>query len=264
MHVNGIGDSDADGHEPRQHERVSPAARVDQNAGQERCGGHPEIAEHAVDRQRHAGLPAALHHHRQPYGVVDGRENADREEAGRDRERRIGQRRGDRARADPEKEDDHHPLAAPLVRDPSGRDGADAEGDESGRGERNERRVTHLPLRGQPERGDGREDQHEEMVEEVPDVEKQEADPVPWHGQRSPEGNGAHGRPRRPAGPEPGRAAGEGRMPVRSRRRGPMSAVGAASVSRAVPAERPPPWWGRAGRACGPRSPPAAPASPSP
>jgi hypothetical protein len=100
---------------------------------------------------------------------------------GADLERRAGQRRKDGGGADADEEDDHHPLAAPLVGQPAGRDGAQAEGDEAWGRVGDELGVAHVPLVAQPQCRRGREDEHEQMVEEVPDVEKQEVDPFAVH-----------------------------------------------------------------------------------
>ena len=42
--------------------------------------------------------------------------------------------------------------------------------------------IAHTPFAGQRERGDAGEDQHEQMVEEMPDVQQQEVEPVAGHG----------------------------------------------------------------------------------
>ena len=113
--------------------------------------------------------------------MVDRREEADGGEAERDLERRPREGGHDRARADAEEEDHDHPFAAPLVREPAGRDRGHPEGDESRRRVGDEGGVAHPPLVGEPQRGDGREDEHEEVVEEVPDVQEQEAETVARH-----------------------------------------------------------------------------------
>ena len=173
-HEHRVGDPEADGDHAGEHERIAPAAGVDEPPGEQRGGGNAEVTEHAVDRERDAGLRSPVHDHREADGVVDRGEHADREQSGRNLDRGVRHRRRDRARPDADEEDDHHALAAPLVREPPRRYRADAECDEPRRGVRNERGVAHAPFLGEPQRRDRREDQHEEVVEEVPDVEEQE------------------------------------------------------------------------------------------
>ena len=113
--------------------------------------------------------------------MVERSEHADCEQPRGNLERGAGQRRRNRARPDAEEEDDHHAFPAPLVRDPSGRYRADAKGDEPRRGVGDERGVAHAPFLGEPQRRDRCEDQHEKVVEEVPDVEEEEVDAIASH-----------------------------------------------------------------------------------
>ena len=124
------------------------------------------------------GLPPSLDDHRDSDGVVDGGEHPHGQQSQRDLHRRVRQRRQDRARADADEEDHDHSGPAPLVRHPSGRNRTDPERDEPRRGVRDERRVAHVPLFGKPQRRHRGEDQHEEMVEEMPEVEEKEVQAV--------------------------------------------------------------------------------------
>ena len=183
-----VGRAEADGDGAGQDEGATPAPGVDEPAGEQRGGGDPQVAEHAVDRERDAGLLPSVHDHRETDRMVDRGEHPDREQPQRDLDGGARQRRGDRARPDADEEDHHHPFPAPLVRDPSGRDGADPERDEPRRGVGDERRVAHAPLLGEPQRRHRREDQHEEVVEEMPDVEEQEVQAIARHlGRRAPD-----------------------------------------------------------------------------
>ena len=180
-HERRVGGAEPNGDRTGQNEGVAPAPGVDEPAREQCGGGDAEVAEHAVDGERNAGLRPSVHDHREPDRVVDGGEHADCEQSGRDFDRRISERRGDRACPDADEEDDHHPFPTPLVRDPAGRNRADPERDEPRRGVGNQRRVAHPPLLGEPQRRDRREDQHEEVIEEVPDVEEQEVQAIARH-----------------------------------------------------------------------------------
>ena len=177
-HEGRVGGAEADGDRAGQDERVAPAPGVDEIAGEQRGRGNPEVPEHAVDGDGNAGLPPSLYDHRDSDGVVDGGEHTHGEQSQRDLHRRVRQRRQDRAHADADEEDDDHAGPAPLVRHPSGRNRTDPERDEPRRGVRDQRRVAHVPLFGKPQRRHRGEDQHEEMVEEMPEVEEKEVQAV--------------------------------------------------------------------------------------
>ena len=178
----GVGDADADGDHPGQHERVAPPRGVDEVAGEEGRARHPEVPEDPVDRERHPRLRSPLDDEGEADRMVDRGEETDGGEPERDLERRPREGGQDRARSDAEEEDHDHPFPAPLVREPAGGDRGHPEGDEARRRVGDEGRVAHPPLVGEPERRDGREDEHEEVVEEVPDVQEEKAETGTRHG----------------------------------------------------------------------------------
>ena len=107
-----------------------------------------------------------------------GGEQADQEQADANLERSVGEC-GDRAgRAEAEEEDDHHRFAAPLVGNPARGKSADAECNQPGRRVRDQFGIGDVPFVHQHERRRGREDQDDQVIKEVAEVEKQEADAV--------------------------------------------------------------------------------------
>ena len=145
--------------------------------------------------------------------MVDRGEHADREQSEGNLGRRFRQRGHDGARADADEEDDEHPFPAPLVRDPAGRNRTQSERDEARHRVGDERRVTHPPFIREPERRDCREDQHEEVIEEVPDAQEEEVQSIARHFGRWLFGGGQY------AGLEAGRLpSGCARTPARGSR----------------------------------------------
>ena len=149
----------------------------------------------------------------------------------------------DRARADAEEEDDDHPLAAPLVREPAGRNRGHPEGDEARRRVRDEGRVAHPPLVGEPEGRDRREDEHEEVVEEVPDVQEEEAEASTRHVKVS----RAYRRPRVPPAGRGSAAANHGLIIATSGGRGISSRVRPCAAFGSMRMSHRPSWRGRRG-----------------
>jgi len=115
--------------------------------------------------------------------VIDGSEDADREQADADLQRRLRQGREDGRQADADEEYGHHTVPVPFVGKPAGRQREQAEGKESRRRVGQQRTVTQPPFPGQRERRHGGEDQHEQVVEEMSDVQEQEMQSVSGHGQ---------------------------------------------------------------------------------
>ena len=177
----GIGDADDDGDDARYPEGRAPAGGVDQGARQERRAADAEVAPYAVHRDVAAHARAAASDHGKADGMVDRREDADGEQAGRDLERTRGERRGDRGKPGSNEEDRHHAFPAPAVRKPAGGERKETEGDEARCRIGHELGIRHPPLADQREGGDGREDQHEEVVQEVAHVQEEEMEAI-FHG----------------------------------------------------------------------------------
>ena len=87
---------------------------------------------------------------------------------------RLGKGRQNGAGADPDKEDGHHAPPAPDIGNPSGRQTADAEGDKARRRVRNKLGIGHIPLASENQSRDGRENEYEEMIEQMSDIQKEE------------------------------------------------------------------------------------------
>ena len=172
------GDGDGAGHE----EGGPPADKVDQDAGHQRGQRHAHIAVYSVDRDGDSGAPAPLDHHGEADGVVDRGEHADGQQPRADLERRVGEPGGEGAGPDAEEEDAHHPLAAPLVAEPPGQEREGPERNEAGRPVWDQVVIGQVPGLGQEERRHGGEDQHGEMVEQVPDIQEQELRREAGHG----------------------------------------------------------------------------------
>ena len=166
----------------RNDERHAPAAVVDQVAGDQRGARDAEIAPHAVHGEPHAGVLPFLRHHRETDRMVDRGEHADHEQPDPDLQRRLRKSGRDRGEPDADEEHDHHALAAPFVREPAGRIREHAEREEAGRRVFEQFAVAELPFARERQRRDGREDQREQMIEEVPDVEEQEMRAIAIHG----------------------------------------------------------------------------------
>ena len=94
---------------------------------------------------------------------------------------RRGETRGDRGQADANEEDAHHAVAAPAVGEPTRGQGEEAEGEKPGRRVGQQLRIADTPLPVQRQGRDRGEDQGEQVVEEVPDVQQKEIQPIPVH-----------------------------------------------------------------------------------
>ena len=114
--------------------------------------------------------------------MIDRGENADHEQADPDLQRRLRKAGRDRGEPDPDEEHDHHALAAPFVGEPSRRIREDPEREEAGRRVFQKLAVGEIPFARERERRDGGEDQREQVIEKVPDVEKQEMRAIAIHG----------------------------------------------------------------------------------
>ncbi len=86
------------------------------------------------------------------------------------------------AKPDADEEHAHHALAAPLVRDPAGRQREHAEREEPGCCVFQEVGIAQAPLAVQRQRRHGGEDQREQVVQEVSEVEQQEVQAVAHEG----------------------------------------------------------------------------------
>jgi hypothetical protein len=113
--------------------------------------------------------------------MVDRGEHPGKRETGGDLPRRGGEAGEEERAADAEEEHHHHPVAAPMVGEPPRRNGEGAEGDEATERERQRIRVLHVPG-GREHQHDRRKDQHDEMVEQVPEIEKGNQPGVGSHG----------------------------------------------------------------------------------
>ena len=154
---------------------------IDQKAGDQRGAGDAEIAPDPVGGDAHARVAPLGGDDGETDRMIDRREDADDEEPGADLQRALGEAGGDGGEADADKEDAHHAVAAPLVRQPAGRQREEAKGEEAGCGIGQERGIADIPLAAQRQGGDRGEDQHKEVVEKVADVEQQKVCAVPIH-----------------------------------------------------------------------------------
>jgi hypothetical protein len=84
--------------------------------------------------------------------MIDSGEHADEKQSDADFQGSAGETSQHRAATEAEKEDDHHAAPAPAIREPPGRQGEGAEGDESGCGVYDELRVAHVEGRRQHQR----------------------------------------------------------------------------------------------------------------
>jgi hypothetical protein len=103
--------------------------------------------------------------------VVDRRKYPDQRKAEADLPRRLRHPGEQHGRADAEEEHRHHLVAAPVIREPSGRQRERAECDEAAQGERQELRVRPVPLAAERDHHRGK-DQHHKVVEEMPQVDE--------------------------------------------------------------------------------------------
>ena len=113
--------------------------------------------------------------------MIDRGEHADHEQPDADLQRRLGQSGRDRGEPDADEEHHHHAFAAPFVGEPAGRIGEHPEGEEAGRRVFEQIAVAEPPFADERERRDRREDQREQVIEEVPDVEEQEMRAIAVH-----------------------------------------------------------------------------------
>ena len=173
-----VGAAQREAERARYRKRGPPARRVDEPAGEQGGAGHPHVSEHAVDRQRHAGPAAPLHHQGEADRMVDRGEQADQEQAGTDLERGVRECGDHAGRAEAEEEDDHHGFAAPLVSNPACRKRTDAECDQPGRRIWDQFGIGNIPFVHQHECRRGRKDQNDQVIKEMAEIEEQEADAV--------------------------------------------------------------------------------------
>ena len=176
-----VGNSEQNRNHARQEKRAAPAAGVDQKTGQQCRAGHAHVAEDPVDRERYAGTLAPVHDHGEADRMINRRKNSDQRQADTNLQRRIGKAGQDRTQTDADEKYDHHAGPAPLVGDPAGEDRTDTEGDESRGGIRDQLRVTQVPFAGQAQRRHRGEDEHEQMIEEMPQIEIQKIDLAALH-----------------------------------------------------------------------------------
>ena len=179
----------------RHDEGDAPASVVDEVAGDQRRTRHAQVAPHAVDGDAHARVLPLLHHEGEADRVVDRGKHADHEQADADLQRRAREGRGNRGEPDADEEHAHHALAAPLVREPAGRQREHAEREEPGCCVFQEIGIAEAPLAVQRKRRHGGEDQREQMIQEVPEVEQQEVQALAHEGSPWPD----VGRPCAPA-----------------------------------------------------------------
>ncbi len=186
-HQHSVADADQDRDDAWHDERGTPSAVVDEVARDQRGTGDAQVAPHAVDGNAHARVAPLLHHDGESDGMIDGGKDAEDEKASADLKRRAGEGGGNGCTADADKVGAHHAVAAPLVGKPAGRQREHAECDEAGRGVSEQVGVAEAPIAVQRQRRHRGEDQHEEMIEEVADVEQQKVQALahmraPWAG----------------------------------------------------------------------------------
>ena len=75
-----------------------------------------------------------------------------------------------------------HAFTTPLIGKPTGGNGTGGKGDKAGRGVGDQLGIAHPPLTSEGQRCGRREDQHAQMIEELPDIEKQKLDFLTRHG----------------------------------------------------------------------------------
>jgi hypothetical protein len=149
----------------------APAPQVHQRARDDRREGEPEVAPQAVPAERHAEVLGRGDQHRDAHRVVDRGEHPREREARGDLPRRGGEAGEEKRRADAEEEHRDHLVAAPVVGEPAGRNGERAEGDEPAERQGQELGIRPVPLARECQ-DHRRENQHDEMVEQVPEIDE--------------------------------------------------------------------------------------------
>ncbi len=114
--------------------------------------------------------------------MVDRGQHADDEEQASDLQRCLREARGDGGEPDTDEEDDHHAVPAPAIGDAPRRQREQAEGNEARHGVGHELGVGEPPLLAERKSGDRGEDEREQVIEEVPDVQIEEAQSIAAHG----------------------------------------------------------------------------------
>ena len=179
-----IGKAQRDRHDARHVEGGAPVDKGQDQPGQQGRAGDAHIAPHAVDAEPPADIAAALDDHGDADRMIDGGKDADNRQPDADLERGLRHPGRYGGQADADEEHRHHGVAAPFVGQMRGQRGAG--------GEQHHRRdavgqhfrigAVFRQAERQP-RAEGRlgEDQHEQVVGEMADIEKQEMASVGGH-----------------------------------------------------------------------------------
>jgi hypothetical protein len=146
---------------------------VDKIAG-DQCGArHAKVAKYPVHGDAHAGVFPCLHHNRQADWTIDCRKSADGKQPNGDLQRRVRQGGCHRRQANTDKEDAHHPFAAPFVGKPTGRQREQTKGQEARGGVLQEVGIAQAPVAIQSQCRHGGKDQREQVIEKMAEVEEE-------------------------------------------------------------------------------------------
>ena len=108
------------GEDTRKDERHAPTAIVDQISGDQCRAGDAQISPDTVCGYAHAGIAPRHGDNGEANRMIDRGEHANHEQTAADLYRRCSKAGCDRGQANPDKEHNHHPVAAPPVCKPSG------------------------------------------------------------------------------------------------------------------------------------------------
>ena len=114
------GQTDHDSDDAWNDESAAPAEILADKAGDHRRRRHAEIAPDAVQPHFTAQPVRVRHDHSRADGMVDRREQTDRQQRRAELQRRLHQPHRDHRRPDAGEEDCHHVAAAPAVAKPAG------------------------------------------------------------------------------------------------------------------------------------------------
>ena len=170
-----------DGKNAGHDEGRAPAAVIDEIAGDEGGTGNAEIAPHAVHCDPHTCVLPSLGDDGESDGMIDRSEHTNEEQSDADLQRGLRHRCRDGRESNADEIHRDHAFAAPLVGKPACRQRKQAKGEEPRRRIFQQIAVANAPFSDQRQRRDCGEDQHEHVIQEVADVQKQKVDAIAIH-----------------------------------------------------------------------------------